>query len=1080
MNQLITIDKQNRKLPGREGTVPGNSLRHLLRHSLHTSLKTSLWNSLWTSVPTSLRLTLRFSLLFLMAFTLNIQVSAQAQRTITGTVVNAADNEPIPGISVVEKGTRNGTITDVSGNYSIQVGENSQTLVFSFIGMKTVEKDITGQSQVNVAMEEDAIGLEEVVAIGYGTIRKSDLTGSVASVKAEEIQKNPVTSLDQSLQGRVAGVQVVQVSAQPGGSTLFRVRGSASIYAGNDPLYVIDGMQVNASENMTFLSAPSINALSSLNPSDIESIEILKDASATSIYGAKGANGVVLITTKRGKAGSDKINFEAYYGMQQITRRIEVMNAQQYAELFDEAGRNAAEDDGTTYVPTFPNPETLGEGTDWQDQIYRIAPTQNYQLSASGGNKNTQYAVTGNYLNQQGIIVGSDFKRYSFRTNLDHSVRDRLKIGTNLSVNRTVSRVIGTATQAGFFPGVVNTALTMSPALPVRDSTGQYTLKDPWADAWLDNPVAVTRDVTAVDYGFKFLGNAYASLQITEGLNLKVSAGLDQYFNTQDYYMPSYIYSGSFNDGQARYLQTNTSQFLNENVLTYTKNFNGVHQLDALAGFTYQRNNSRTFIDVVTGFPSDRLGHYGISEAENIPQIITGFTDGALISYLGRVNYSYESKYLMTVSHRVDGSSKFGPNNRFGHFPSVALAWRISSEPFMEDFSAIYNMKLRASLGLSGNDAIPNYLYIPTMNATTYYFNNNTPATGYTQGRIGNDDLRWETTRQLDIGLDLALLKGRLSLVADYYNKFTYDMLYFAEVPYTSGFNTAMINVGSMVNNGFEFTANSVNFQGPFSWTTDFSISFNKSEVVDLNNNDATYISDDTYKLKIGYWSIIEEGQELGSFYGLVSDGIWQLNEAEEAALFGAQPGDFKYRDFNENNKIDSEDRRIIGHAQPDFFWSINNTFSFKGFELSIYVQGVQGNDILNSNRFELESGNGLSNASINMLDRWTPDNPSNTYPRANRNADYLHMSDRYLEDGSYTRLQLVSLGYNLPGPAVSKLGLGGARIFVSGKNLLTFTDYTGFDPEVGRFGSSNIRQGYDLGGYPAARTFLLGLNLTF
>jgi TonB-dependent starch-binding outer membrane protein SusC len=1009
-----------------------------------------------------------------------VLLNAAGQRSITGTVTHASDNQPIPGISVLEKGTQNGTITDAYGNYAIQVRPDATQLVFSFIGMKTVEEEIGNRNRIDVVMQDDAIGLEEVVAIGYGTIRKSDLTGSVGSVKMEEIRKNPVSSLDQSLQGRVAGVQVVQVSAQPGGSTLFRVRGGNSIYAGNEPLYVIDGMQVNSSENLSFLSAPALNTLSSLNPNDIESIEVLKDASATSIYGAKGANGVVLITTKRGKSGSDKVSFEAYYGMQKISNRIEVMNAEQYAILFDEAGQNAAIEDGTNYTPEFPDPASLGEGTNWQDEIYRIAPTQNYQLAASGGNDRTQYAITGNFFSQDGIIIGSDFKRYSFRTNMDHAVSKKLKVGTSFSLNKTNANIIGTATQAGFFPGVVNTALTMSPVLPIRDSTGQYTIKDPYADAWLDNPVTVTRDVTAKNNIFKLVGNAYANYTIVKGLNLKVSLGLDQYNNTQDYYNPSYTYSGSFNNGQARFLFTDTYNILNENILNYSKNFNGLHQLDALAGFTYQRSDSRTFIEVVTGFPNDRLGHYGIAEAENMPNIMTGFTEGALISYLGRVNYSYESKYLFTVSHRIDGSSKFGPNNRFGHFPSMALAWRISAEPFMENVDAIYNMKLRTSLGLSGNDAIPNNLYIPTMNSTTYYFNNATPATGYTQGVIGNDDLRWETTRQLDVGLDLALLRGRISLVTDYYQKLTYDMLYYAEVPYTSGFNTAMINVGTMSNNGFEFTLNTVNIEGPFSWTSDFSISFNKSKVVSLNNNDATYVSDDQYKLKIGYWSIIAEGEELGSFYGRVSDGIWQSDEAENAAIYGAKPGDFKYEDLNNDNKIDSEDRTIIGHAQPDYFWSFNNTLSFKGLELSIYIHGVQGNDILNSNRFELESGNGLSNASIAMLNRWTEDNPSNQYPRANRNADYLHMSDRYLEDGSYTRLQLVSLAYNLPGKCVSRTGLGGIRIYVSGKNLLTLTDYSGFDPEVGRFGTSNIRQGYDLGGYPSARTYLIGLSLDF
>ena len=1019
-------------------------------------------------------------ILFLFLFYAAGNLGAQELKTIRGKVTHVNSNESIPGISIMERGTQNGTITDLEGNYTLAVSSAATHLVFSFVGMKSVETEIGSQTTINVVMEDDIIGLEEVIAVGYGSVKKSDLTGSVGSVKVDEVMKNPVTSLDQALQGRVAGVQVVQLSAQPGGSTLLRIRGGNSIYAGNEPLYVIDGMQVNSNDNLSWISAPSINALSALNPNDIESIEILKDASATSIYGAKGANGVVLITTKRGKAGTDRITFEAYYGMQEIANEIKVMNASDYAILFDEAGQNAATDNGDNYTPQYPDPGSLGEGTDWQKEIYRTAPMQNYQLSASGGNKNTQYALSGSYYDQEGIIVGSDFNRYSFRANLDHSVKDRLKLGSSFSFNRTSASTIGTSTQAGFFPGVVNTALTMSPTVPIFNPLGQYTLKDPNADAWLDNPVAVTREVQALDNTSKILGSIYVNYTIVKGLDLRVSLGVDQYHNIQDYYNPSFTYSGSFNGGQARYAATDLNSFLSENTLSYSTSFNSNHRLDLLGGITYQRRSNRTFIDIGSGFPSDRLGFYGIAQAENVPDIYTGFGDEALLSFLGRVNYGYAERYLATVTYRVDGSSKFGPNNKYGHFPSVALAWRINSESFMDNVPSIYSLKLRASMGTSGNDAIPNYLYIPTMTPSVYYFNNSGASTGYSQGIIANDDLKWETTRQWDIGLDVAFLQGRISVVSDYYNKFTYDMLYYAEVPYTSGFSNALINVGSMVNRGFEFTLNTVNIARALTWNTDFSISFNKSEVTDLNNNSDTYISNDEYKLKIGYWSIISVGEEIGSFYGRVSDGIWQLDEVEEAAIYGASPGDHKYVDLNNDQQINGDDRTIIGHAQPDFFWSINNTLSYKGFELSFYFQGVHGNDILNSNRFELESGNGLSNSTVGMLDRWTNENPSNTYPRANRNADYLHMSDRYLEDGSYVRLQLLTLGYDLPKGFVNKIKLKGARLYVSGKNLLTFTSYTGFDPEVGRYGSSNIRQGYDLGGYPTARTYLVGLNIEF
>jgi TonB-linked SusC/RagA family outer membrane protein len=1019
-------------------------------------------------------------LMLALLLALALPVRAQNARTITGRVTDAQDNSGIPGANVQDEGTGRGTITDLEGNYSIEVSPSSSRLIFSFVGMKTVRVPIGSQTVIDVSLEQDIIGLEEVVAVGYGTVKKSDLTGSVGSVKVEEIRKNPVTSLDQSLQGRVAGVQIVQLSAQPGGTTLFRVRGGNSIYAGNQPLYVIDGMQINSSDNFSWISAPTINALSSINPGDIESIEILKDASATAIYGAKGANGVVLITTKRGKAGMDRVSLEAYYGTQQIDRRIEVMNAADYARLYDEAGLNAAIDNGETYTPAYPDPESLGEGTNWQDEIYRRAPVQNYQLTVSGGTPNTNYAISANYYSQDGVITGSDFKRYSFRTNLDQNIKDRLKVGTSFTLSRTYANTVGSSTQAGFFPGVVNTALTMSPALPIYDSTGQYTLKDPHADAWLDNPVAVTREVSAIDRVNKFVGNIYGELTIARGLDLRVSLGTDQYHNIQDYYNPTFTYSGSFNDGQARYATTDLSIVLNENTLTYTTTIGSDHRLSVLGGFTYQKAGNRAFIDIAQGYPDDRLGYYGIAGAIQQPTIYTAFSEDALVSFLGRVNYSYKDKYLLTLTHRIDGSSKFGPDNRYAQFPSLALAWRITQEPFMQGLPFFYNLKLRASLGTSGNSAIPNYLFIPTMVTTAYYFNNAGPAPGYAPSTAGNNNLKWETTRQLDVGLDAAVLNGRISLVTDYYRKFTYDMLYYADVPYTSGFSSAMINVGSMVNKGFELTLNTVNLAGALTWNTDFSISFNKSTVTDLNNNEATYISDDTYKLKIGYWAVIREGEELGSFYGLISDGIWQLDQVDEAAVYGAKPGDFKYRDLNDDNQINADDRTVIGHAQPTFFWSFNNTLSYKNFELSIYFQGIQGNDILNSNRFELESGNGLSNASVDMLNRWTPENPSNTYPRANRNAEYLRMSDRYLEDGSYARLQLLTLAYNLPGKVAGRVKMKGVRIYVSGKNLLTITSYTGFDPEVGRFGTSNIRQGYDLGGYPTARTWLAGIALEF
>lgn len=1019
-----------------------------------------------------------FSLLYLLSLVGSTPLLAQTNRIINGTVTEQSTGEPVIGATVSVKGTTEGTITDFQGKYSIEVGPQAQILVFSFIGKTTIEETIGDRTIIDVSMKEESIGLEEVVAIGYGSIKKSDVTGSVSSISAEDIAKVPVTSIDQTLQGKVSGVQVLQLSAQPGGTTSIRVRGGSSIYAGNEPLFVIDGMPIDSRNAQSWTSSPTQNAMAGLSPNDIESIEILKDASATSIYGARGANGVVMITTKRGKAGKDVINFEAYYGIQKQAKSIDVMNATQYAILYDEAGRNTAIDNGETYEPVFPNPQSLGAGTDWQNEIYRTAPQQNYQLSFSGGDEKTTYAISGNYFDQEGIIVGSDFKRYALRANVDRKLRENLRVGTSISLSRNDANTVGSSTQGGFFPGVVNTALTISPALPVRDSTGQYTLTDPNADAWLDNPVAVTREVTAKSKNNRIMANTFAEYTLLDQFKFKVSLGIDQTNNVQDYYTPRFIYSGSFNDGQARYATFESTTVVSENTITWDRILQEKHSFNVLAGYTFQKTDQRSFIDVATGFPSDRLGHYGITDAGDIPSIYTGFGDEALISYLGRVNYVYDSRYLLTLTGRVDGSSKFGKDNKYGFFPSAAIAWRLSQEEFIKDLNIFYNLKLRASIGISGNDKIPNYQFIPTMESTTYYFNNNYIATGYSPERTGNDKLKWETSQQLDIGLDMAFLNGRIAIVADYYNKYTFDLLYLAETPYTSGFANSFLNVGSMVNNGFEFGLNTANFEGKFDWSTDFNIAFNKSRVTDLNNNDATYISNDEYKLKLGYWSVIDVGEELGSFYGLVSDGIWQKDEADKAAIYGKKPGDFKYKDLVEDNIINEKDRKVIGHAQPDFIFSLNNNFSFGNFELSAFINGVYGNDILNANRFELESGNGLSNASIDMLNRWTPDNPSNTYPRASRNADYLRMSDRYLEDGSYIRLQLLTLAYNLPASLTNRAKIQGARIYVSAKNLLTITNYTGFDPEVGRFEQSAIRQGYDYGGYPSSKTWLIGISI--
>ncbi|MCF8302955.1 MAG: TonB-dependent receptor [Bacteroidales bacterium] len=1013
------------------------------------------------------------SILFLMVFSLlSLGVLAQ-QKTITGKVTQKENGSPLPGVTVYVKGTSNGTITDADGEYSLDVSPEAKVLRFQFVGMKTIDKQIGTKATINAVLESDQISLEEYVVVGYGAVKKSDLTGSVTSIKTEKLEKIPVNSMDQKLQGQSAGVRVTQTSAQPGGATSIRIRGGNSIMAGNEPLYVIDGVPVTGNTDLiSWTNSPNQNGLSTLNPNDIESIEVLKDASATSIYGARGANGVVLITTKSGKSGDDKITFSAYSGFQEKANSIDVMNAEQYARLYDEAGINA----NPNYTPAYPNPESLGAGTDWQNEIYRQAPMENYELSVSGGNESTKYALSGNYYDRKGIIHGSDFERYSFRANLEKDVSDKLKVGNHLTISQSNSETVSSDTPGGFFPGVVNTSMIISPVLDIKDENGNYTLTDPVADAWLNNPVAVTRQVEALNHVKRLLGDVYAEYSIIEGLKLKSSFGIDILSQTVDMYTPRTIYEGSWNDGQARYATNNNEMYNFENTLNYNRQFNEEHSLNALLGFTYQERDNRAFIDVATGFPNDVLSYYGIENAENMPKIYTGFNKSSLISYFSRANYSLKNKYLLTLTGRLDGSSKFGKNNRFGFFPSAAIAWRMSEEDFIKDLDIFSNLKLRASYGISGNERIPNFRYIRTIASILYYLGES-PASGFAPDQPGNNNLKWETTRQLDVGFDMGFINNRLTITTDYYYKKTFDLLYYADLPWSTGFNSYLKNIGELENEGFEFAVHSDNFVGEFAWSTDMNISTNRNQVLDLNGKEL-FINNDQYKLKIGNWSVIREGEEMGSFYGWEADGIWQSDEAEQATAYGAQPGDFKYIDQNNDGKLNEEDRKIIGHALPDFRWGLTNSFSYKNFSLDVFVQGVQGNEILNANRFELESGNGLTNASIDMLDRWTPENPSDKYPRANRNADYLHMSDRYLEDGSYIRLKSISLSYDLPQNLLKSAKIKGARIYITAKNLLTFTDYTGFDPEVSHFGQDNTRVGYDFGAYPSVKSYILGLSI--
>ena len=1013
--------------------------------------------------------------------------TAPLEQTIRGTVTDGDNNEPLPGVNVLARGTTNGTVTDIDGRYSITVSDEVTTLVFSSIGFVTQEVPINGRSEINLTMSADVQSLSEVVVVGYGTVKKSDITGSVASIDGQDIKEIPITSLDQGLQGRAAGVQVTQSSGQPGSVATIRIRGGNSLQGGNEPLYVIDGFPIyngsgipnatgNDNQNNTN-TGPRINPLASLNPNDIASMEILKDASATAIYGSRGANGVVLITTKGGQAGQDQISFESYYGVQSVRKTIDVMNATQFAELANEALTN----DGLE--PRFTEEEIsgFGKGTDWQDEIFRTAPIQNYQLTFSGGDQKTTYAVSGGYFSQDGTIINSYFRRLSSRVNLNRKISDRFNAGTHLTLNRSNSNTLLTGTDGGGGTGVVLGAIMMSPTVGIfqEDDPTRYTQVN--EGILLPNPVATAREINNLSTTTRFLGDIYGEYEIIEGLTAKVSFGADLLSNKGNYYEPSFIYQGSGNGGRGVVSSLQTTNWLNENTVTYNKTINENHSINLLGGITFQGNRTEFVSASAQGFVTDALEQNSLQGATVYNQPVTRTPEWGLISYLGRINYSLYERYLFTLTGRVDGSSRFGSGNKYGFFPSGAVAWQVSEEGFMQNVSVVDDLKLRASYGITGNQEIGLYNSLATLTSDNYSFGE-ALVTGFRPNRIPNEDLQWERTAQFDVGLDVGFVDNRFRLTADYYYKKTTELLYDADVPWTSGFSSALQNIGSVQNQGVELGIGADVLTGALSWTADFNIAFNRNKVLELGAVDFFLAGGNSGHLKVSQVSRVEEGLPIGSFYGYLAEGIFRSeDEVAISAQPNAQPGDRRYRDLNGDGAITAEeDRTVIGNAQPDFFGGLTNRLRWRGFELNVFFQWSYGNDILNYNRFELELPTGGQNVSAELVDRWTPENPDAEYPRATRQRAIL-FSDRQLEDGSYLRIKNLTFGYTFPG-LVGQSGiewLSALKVYVSTQNLWTLTNYSGFDPEVSRYGATNLNLGEDYGVYPTAKTVMLGLNLT-
>jgi TonB-dependent starch-binding outer membrane protein SusC len=1008
---------------------------------------------------------------------LNNSQAAQPQ-AITGKVTDT-DGNPVIGATVYIKNTSQGAITDAEGNFRINVSDRNAILVVSYIGMKTMEISLEGRENIQVVMESDYIGIEEVVAIGYGTIKKSDVTGSLSSVKVDELQQGVASSIDQLLLGKSAGVNVIQNSGEPGGGISINIRGASSINAGNSPLYVIDGLPIDNSRAIGSANLSSFNnnrsprnPLSSINPSDIESIEILKDASATAIYGSRGANGVILITTKSGQNEKMKISYQGYFGVQNRANKLELLNAQEYKSVLN-AIIDAGGESEASRVGEIAND---GKGTDWQDEINNPnALVQDHQISFSGGTQKTTYYISMNYMNQEGIMKNTDFSRYGTRINLKSDLTDKFSIGFNASGTFTEDKFIANGFGINEWAGPLYSAYNFDPTLSVFDDEGNYSLSPLLT---VDNPVALSEGMESNANTNRMMASFYGEYKLTNALSAKINLGTDFVNESRKSFISSLTKTGRENGGIAANQNVEKSNYLVEGTLNYNKSF-GIHSLNALVGATYQKFSNNGLNNQASDFPNESLGanNLGIGNQQTF-DIGNYLTGNRLASYIGRVNYSLYDKYLLTATIRADGSSRFGENNKFGFFPSAAIAWKISDEDFLQDVDFINSLKLRASWGQTGNQEIGNYPALSTFSGGAVSIWDGSPVTGTAPSRIPNPDLKWETTEQINIGLDFGILNNRISGGLDYFQKQTIDMLLDLPVPQSTGFTSILSNVGEIDNKGFELFINSVNLTSKdFSWRTDLTFSAMKNEVKDLGGISEIIVGAGyTHVTQV---AIIKPGVPLNSYYGWEVDGIWQQGDDFSGFSEDYQPGDMKYVDQDDNGIIDDKDRVVLGNSFPDFQWSMGNSFTYKNFNLYVFIEGVEGVDMLNGNLIDnyFPINFRRNKFSEPYLNRWTPENPTNKYPSF---VDPLKFGRRVantqtLLDASYVRLKTVRLSYTLPKIIQS---VQSVQVYVTGENLLTFTDYIGLDPSVNPNNDPNFR--IDFNAYPTARTIMFGIKLDF
>jgi TonB-linked SusC/RagA family outer membrane protein len=1003
--------------------------------------------------------------------------------TVTGQVLDAT-NQPLPGVSITLKGTSTGVISDQAGKYTIQVDDNA-VLVFKFIGFKTKEEPVNKRATINIILDEDNTQLSEVVVIGYGNLERKDVTGAVGTVKMANIKEIKAASLDLKLAGQLAGVTVNQVTGTPGGGVAINIRGAGSVGAGDNPLYVIDGFPLSPGFDQYS------NPLSTINPDDIESISVLKDAASTAIYGSRGSNGVILITTKRAKKGESTVTVNTSTGVQSILSqsKLKMMTAQEFAQWRTEAIQDANALNGTnTPIPdAYKNPKSLGKGTDWFDAVTRNAPMQNYDVTVANGTDKVRSLFSLGYFDQQGTLLNTGFKRYSLKANLDADIFKNVTLGLSMAPTYSLRNL--QETDGHFNSGVLSQAYLESPLTPVKQPDGSYTNVVGSPGTFQNaNPVSELVNTRNDRSQFRTLANTFLNWEIIKGLNIKTTFGVDYQTNTQDYFRPSYL--GGFNvpnkDGTQQkavgsFTSSNSFNWLNENTINYKKSW-GNHTLTVLAGYTIQQETGHSRLTYGTGFPDDVIESV---DAATIVTASAGDYKWRLLSLLSRVNYSFKDKYLLSASIRRDGSSRFAQGHQWGTFPSVSGGWRISEESFFPKIGVIDEVKFTGSYGLAGNNDVDNYGSIPSVDQTNYTFNG-TLAPGGSLTQLGNKELGWETTRQLDIGVDVSLVKGRVYLIAEYYNRYTQRMLQYLGVPPASGYDGALSNVGNVRNRGWEFTVTTKNIVGKgFNWTSDFNISFNRNKVISLGQTPQIYDA----PANDNPASITKVGYPLGQFYGYIYEGIFQ-NQAEldkYPHFDGEQIGNMRYRDVSgpdgkPDGKLDGYDQTIVGNPFPKFTFGFNNHLSYKNFDMSIITAGSFGGHVFDLYKQFTTNLDGVFNVEESVMNRWrSSSNPgAGLLPTTTSNTNLARdfYPSYWVESNSYLMVKNIDLGYNFKTKFSKNF-----RVYVSAQNAILITGYKGGNPEVGidgQQGNRSLSPNVNFTGYPVSAVYTVGCNVTF